>query len=241
MKPADLRSGARRALTSLSLATLLCVAACDAWPQFGEAPPVRIPAPTAATALAKAPGTDTIVLAGGCFWGVQGVFQHLRGVQRAVSGYAGGERSTAQYQTVSSGLTGHAESVEVSYDPAQINLGELLRVYFSVAHNPTEVNRQGPDDGTQYRSAIFFHDDRQRALAQSYIAQLDAGHFFPARIATQVVPLKAFYPAEDYHQDYATIHPDSPYISRFDLPKIEHLKQMYPDLYRENPVLVSKR
>ena len=176
---------------------------------------------------------------GGCFWGVQGVFQHVKGVRDAVSGYAGGTRDTAAYPIVSSGTTGHAESVEISFDPSVITLGELLRVYFSVVHNPTELNRQGPDQGTQYRSAIFYKNEEQKRIAESYIAQLDQGKYFREKIATQLTPLKSFFPAEGYHQDYATLHPDSGYISHFDLPKIKHLQEFYPDLYRPNPVLVS--
>jgi peptide-methionine (S)-S-oxide reductase len=219
------------------LATL--AAAQQAWPQFSEAPAVRLPPATVARSAAASRSSDTLVVAGGCFWGVQAVFQHVRGVQRAVSGYAGGERSTASYPTVSSGLSGHAESVSITFDPGQISVAELLRVYFSVAHNPTELNRQGPDEGSQYRSAIFYHDAQQRQVAESYISELNQGKYFHDRIVTQVVPLQAFYAAEDYHQDYATVHPESPYIARFDLPKLKNLKQLFPELYRADPVLVS--
>jgi peptide-methionine (S)-S-oxide reductase len=218
---------------------LVTLAACDAWPQFAESPAVRIPPATVGHALASSPGSETVVVAGGCFWGVQAVFQHVRGVRRAVSGYAGGERATAQYQTVSSGMTGHAESVEVTFDPAQISFAEILRVYFSVAHNPIELNRQGPDAGSQYRSAIFYHDAQQRQIAESYITQLNQGKYYRAPIVTQVAPLKAFYAAEDYHQDYATVHPESPYIRRFDLPKVDNLRLFFPELYRAAPVQVS--
>jgi peptide-methionine (S)-S-oxide reductase len=183
--------------------------------------------------------TETAVLAGGCFWGVQGVFQHVRGVTNVVSGYAGGERATAEYETVSTGETGHAESVQITYDPSQISYGRLLQVYFSVAHDPTELNHQGPDSGTQYRSAIFPANDMQKHVAQSYIAQLDKSHAFAAPIVTRTDPLKAFYPAEEYHQNYLTLHPDSMYIVINDMPKIANLKRLFPNLYRDKPVLVS--
>ncbi|MES2152481.1 MAG: peptide-methionine (S)-S-oxide reductase MsrA [Pseudomonadota bacterium] len=188
-----------------------------------------------------APGTRaTAVFAGGCFWGVQAVFQHTRGVLAAVSGYSGGQKSTADYESVSGGASGHAEAVQISYDPSQVSFGKLLQVYFSVAHDPTQLNRQFPDNGTQYRSAVFYEDAGQKQVAERYVAQLDAVHAFPSRIVTQVVPLTAFYPAERYHQDYATLHPDSPYIARFDLPKLAKLKRVLPELYREAPVLVAQ-
>ncbi|MDE3011386.1 MAG: peptide-methionine (S)-S-oxide reductase MsrA [Pseudomonadota bacterium] len=190
--------------------------------------------------LASAPGSDTVVLAGGCFWGMQAVFQHVHGVHRAISGYAGGEGSTAQYESVGTGQTGHAESVQLTFDPSQVSLAQLLRIYFSVAHDPTQVNRQGPDQGSQYRSAIFYHDDHQALLARRYVAQLENGHYFGAPIATQILPLKGFYAAEAYHQDYATLHPDSGYIARFDLPKLEHLRQLFPRDWMDKPVLVSQ-
>ena len=183
---------------------------------------------------------DAIVFAGGCFWGIQAVFQHTKGVLSAVSGYAGGKSATADYETVSSGSSGHAEAVQVSFDPKQVSYGQLLQIYFSVAHDPTQVDRQYPDVGTQYRSAIFYHGDKQKMMAQRYIAQLDSANAFEQKIATQVDALDTFYPAERYHQNYATLHPDSSYIARFDLPKIGHLKAMFPALYREEPVLVSQ-
>lgn len=183
--------------------------------------------------------TETAVFAGGCFWGVQAVFQHTRGVLNAVSGYAGGDRNTARYGLVGSGRTGHAESVQITYDPKQVSFGTLLQIYFSVAHDPTTLNRQGPDTGPQYRSAVFYRHAEQKRVTESYIAQLDAAKVFPARIVTEVRPLAGFYPAEAYHQDYATLHPGSPYIATFDLPKIANLKAMLPHLYREQPVLVS--
>jgi peptide-methionine (S)-S-oxide reductase len=183
--------------------------------------------------------SQTAVLAGGCFWGVQGVFQHVRGVIRAVSGYSGGSRDTAQYDTVSRGDTGHAESVEITYDPGQISYGRLLQIYFSVVHDPTELNRQGPDTGTQYRSAIFATSDAQQRVARAYIAQLDKSRVFKAPIVTKTDRLNAFYPAEAYHQNFLVRHPDYPYIAINDIPKVEELKRLFPDLYRAKPVLVS--
>jgi peptide-methionine (S)-S-oxide reductase len=187
-----------------------------------------------------APGTsETAVLAGGCFWGVQGVFQHVDGVSAAVSGYAGGARDTAEYETVSSGQTGHAESVQITFDPHKITYGRVLQIYFSVAHDPTELNRQGPDSGTQYRSAIFPQTAEQARVAAADIRQLDAAKAFPAPIATKIEPDKQFYRAEAYHQNYLTLHPSQPYIAINDLPKIEALKQLFPDRYRDAPVLVA--
>jgi peptide-methionine (S)-S-oxide reductase len=190
-----------------------------------------VPGPTADATKATAPGQQTVVVSGGCFWGVQAVFQHVKGVKDATSGYSGGEAKTAEYETVSTGRTGHAESVQVTYDPSQITFGELLRVFFSVAHDPTELNRQGPDEGTQYRSMIFYTTDEQKQIADSYIAQLDQAKVFKHKIVTQVVPLKAFYPAEAYHQNYATIHPNNPYIMFNDAPKVSNLRKEFPDLY----------
>ena len=181
----------------------------------------------------------TIVLAGGCFWGVQGVFQHVKGVTNAVSGYAGGEKKTAQYGTVSNGRSGHAESVQVTFDPRQITYGQILRIFFSVAHDPTELNRQGPDTGPQYRSAIFPTTAEQADVAKAYIAQLDQAHAFKKPIVTKIESDRAFYPAESYHQDYLTHNPSNPYIAINDLPKIEDLKRLSPDVYRAVPVLVS--
>ena len=198
---------------------------------------VKLPAP--AQDLPAAAPTATAVFAGGCFWGVQAVFQHTKGVLNAVSGYAGGQKETASYALIGSGRTGHAESVQVSYDPRQVSYGQLLQIYFSVAHDPTTLNRQGPDSGTQYRSAVFYQDDGQKQVTERYIAQLDAAKVFPARIVTQLTPLTAFYPAEAYHQDYATLNPNSSYIATFDLPKIANLKTMMPQLYRDKPVLVA--
>lgn len=182
----------------------------------------------------------TAVFAGGCFWGVQGVFQHVRGVSNAVSGYAGGAAATAHYDQVGSGDTGHAEAVKITYDPTQISYGKLLQIFFSVAHNPTELNRQGPDSGTQYRSAIFPQGPAQRSVAEKYIAQLNAAHVFKAPLATRVENATAFFPAEAYHQNYLTLHPNQPYIAVNDMPKVENLKRIAPELYRADPVLVRK-
>ncbi|HMD35056.1 MAG TPA: peptide-methionine (S)-S-oxide reductase MsrA [Vicinamibacterales bacterium] len=184
--------------------------------------------------LAPQSGRETIVLAGGCFWGVQAVFQHTRGVITSTSGYAGGRTKNPSYEMVSSGRTGHAESVQVVFDPSQISLGRLLKVFFSVAHDPTQLNRQGPDEGTQYRSVILATSDRQAAIARAYVAQLDAARIFHGKIVTDVAPLQAFYQAEAYHQDYVFRHPYEPYIAINDRPKVENLKKQYPDLYIEN-------
>lgn len=186
--------------------------------------------------LATSAGQQTAVFAGGCFWGVQAVFQHVKGVTSATSGYAGGPASAAQYETVSTGETGHAESVKVTFDPAQVSYGQLLKVFFAVAHDPTQLNRQGPDTGTQYRSAIFYTDSEQERVAQAYIAQLQQAKVFSRSIVTQVTPLKGFYPAEKYHQNYATIHPADPYIFYNDAPKVENLRKELPALYAKQPV-----
>ena len=183
---------------------------------------------------AKAPGAlETAVLAGGCFWGIEGVFEHVRGVRKVLSGYAGGEKSTAHYDAVSSGRTGHAEAVEIKFDPQEISYGEILRIFFSVAHDPTQLNRQGPDTGTQYRSAIFYADDTQRDVAKGYIAQLSESGLFRRAIVTRVDPLERFYPAESYHQDFIANNPRYPYVVFHDLPKIRNLKKVFPALYRE--------
>jgi peptide-methionine (S)-S-oxide reductase len=198
-----------------------------------------IPAP-ALDELAGQAASEVAVVAGGCFWGVQGVFQHVEGVTSAVSGYAGGDKATAQYERVSTGTTGQAESVQITFDPRKISYGRLLQIYFSVAHDPTELNRQGPDVGTQYRSAIFPTSAEQARVAKGYIAQLDQAHFFDAAIVTRIEPDRAFFPAEAYHQDFLTRHPTYPYIVINDLPKIENLKRLFPDLYRADPVLVGE-
>ncbi|MGA2922381.1 MAG: peptide-methionine (S)-S-oxide reductase MsrA [Candidatus Sulfotelmatobacter sp.] len=190
-----------------------------------------VPGPAADEAKATAPAKETAVVAGGCFWGIQAVFQHVKGVVSATSGYSGGTVKNPDYEAVSSGNTGHAESVQIVYDPSQITYGELLRVFFSVALDPTEVNRQGPDEGTQYRSLIIYGNDQQKHIAEAYIAQLNQAKVFRKAIATQVVPLTAFYPAEAYHQNYATLHPDNPYIVYNDAPKVANLRRQLPDLY----------
>ena len=190
-----------------------------------------LPDPTEDESLAPQKGQSTLVVAGGCFWGIQAVFQHVKGVTSATSGYSGGTVKDPDYEQVSSGETGHAESVQIIYDPSQITLGQLLKVFFSVATDPTELNRQGPDSGTQYRSAIFFSTPDQQRIAQAYVQQLDQAKVFSSPIVTQITPFKAFYRAEDYHQNYATLHPDNPYIATFDLPKIAHLQQQFPNLY----------
>lgn len=224
--------------TSLILTGMAALAALAfVWPTSAETAH-KIPTPTI-DEPARA-GAQTIVLAGGCFWGVQGVFQHVAGVTGAVSGYAGGEQSTAHYEMVGSGRTGHAESVKITYDPSKVSLGKLLQVYFSVVHDPTELNRQGPDVGTQYRSTIFAMTDEQAKVAQAYIDQLDATNLFGRKIVTTIERGRTFYPAEGYHQDYLTLHPSQPYIVFNDLPKIENLKRMFPAIYRAEPALVSK-
>ncbi len=191
-----------------------------------------LPAPAFDAPLSPRHGADTAVLAGGCFWGIEEVFQHVNGVKNAVSGYAGGTAAAPSYEEVSSGDTGHAESVLVVFDPAEISYGQLLRIFFSVAHDPTQLNRQGPDVGTQYRSAIFYRNDLQRRIAKEYIAQLTKGKLFSRPIVTQVAPLSRFNMAEAYHQDYARLHPNQPYIVFNDAPKVEHLKRDFPTLYR---------
>src|SRR5579863_10074113 len=211
-------------------ACLLATTACNA--RAGAASPVPVPAPATDAPHASAPGKETTVFAGGCFWGIQAVFQHIKGVVSATSGYSGGSKRTAEYEIVSTGQTGHAESVQVVFDPSQVSYGELLRIFFSVALDPTELNRQGPDEGTQYRSVLFYSNDDQKRIADAYIAQLNGAHVFPRPIVTQVVALQAFYPAEDYHQNYATLHPTNPYIMFNDAPKVEHLRQEFPDFYK---------
>lgn len=199
-----------------------------------------IPAP-ASDETARQATSEVAILAGGCFWGVQGVFQHVEGVTNAVSGYAGGEQKTAQYKTVSMGGTGHAEAVQVTFDPRKISYGRILQIYFSVAHNPTELNRQGPDVGTQYRSAIFPTSPEQERVAKAYIAQLNGTRVFDAPIVTKIETGQTFYPAEDYHQDFLVRNPNYPYIVFHDLPKIEALKRLFPELYHVKPVLTAER
>ena len=188
---------------------------------------------------ARKPGSETAVLAGGCFWGVQGVFQHVTGVTSAVSGYAGGDEKTAHYAIVGSGSTGHAEAVRITFDPAKISYGKILQIFFSVVHDPTELNRQGPDSGRQYRSAIFPQGLEQARIARAYLLQLDGAAVFSAPIATTIEPGKSFFPAEAYHQDFLERNPDHPYIVYNDLPKLAALKRQFPELYREKPALVS--
>jgi peptide-methionine (S)-S-oxide reductase len=215
----------------------LAITAFVAAPLRAAEDAVVIPAPAVD---AKAPdGIQTAVIAGGCFWGVQGVFQHTSGVVNAVSGYAGGSKSTADYNTVSTGTTGHAESVQIKYDPKKISYGKILQIFFSVAHDPTQLNRQGPDSGTQYRSAIFTTTDEQKKVADAYIAQLNTGKVYKKPIVTKVGPLEGFYPAEAYHQDYLTLHPNQPYIAYNDIPKVENLKKIFAENYIEKPTLVS--
>jgi peptide-methionine (S)-S-oxide reductase len=199
---------------------------------------VVIPPPAVDEPAAPARRTESAVFAGGCFWGVQGVFQHVKGVTNAVSGYSGGKADTAHYEIVGSGLTGHAESVEVTFDPAQVSYGKLLQVFFSVAHNPTQLNYQGPDHGSQYRSALFPMDDAQRKVAEAYMAQLGASKVFNAPIATRIEPYRGFFPAEGYHQNFLTLNPDYGYIVVNDLPKIRELERLFPALYSPKPVLV---
>jgi len=194
---------------------------------------VALPNPSVDSPLASTPGKQTAVLAGGCFWGIQAVFQHVKGVKEATSGYSGGSVASPDYEEVSNGNTGHAESVKITFDPSQISYGQLLKVFFSVAHDPTQLNRQGPDTGTQYRSVIFYGNEEQQRIAQAYISQLEQAKLFSAPIVTQVVPLKAFYVAEAYHQNYATLHPDDPYIAINDAPKVEHLRLQLPDMYKK--------
>jgi peptide-methionine (S)-S-oxide reductase len=210
----------------LGLLALLGTAACNA-----TSGATALPDPSVDASPSLGRGPQTAVLAGGCFWGVEGVFQHVKGVIDVSSGYSGGQAATANYETVSTGRTGHAESVKITYDPSRVSYGQLLKVYFSVAHDPTELNRQGPDEGTQYRSAIFYANDEQARIARAYIEQLQRAHAFRQPIVTQVVALKAFYPAEAYHQDYLAHHPYDRYIVINDLPKIASLRQELPSLY----------
>jgi len=217
------------------LAIFLVVAALAAtltWNRAHAADATTLPNPVVDAPRTANPD-QTAVLSGGCFWGIQAVFQHVKGVKSATSGYSGGAAAVAQYELVSTGETGHAESVQVTYDPSQISYGQLLKIFFSVAHDPTQLNRQGPDFGSQYRSAIFYVNEEQKHVAEAYIVQLQQAKSFPRLIVTQVSPLKAFYTAEEYHQNYATLHPDNPYIAANDAPKVEHLRQQFPDLYKK--------
>src|SRR4051812_10587678 len=224
---------------SLGLAAIgtLAIAAIATAPSRAAEDAVAIPPP--AVDASPSDGLQTAVIAGGCFWGVQGVFQHTAGVVNAVSGYAGGSKATADYHAVSGGSTGHAESVQIKYDPKKISYGKILQIFFSVAHDPTQLNRQGPDSGTQYRSAIFTANEEQKKVAEAYIAQLNAAKVYKKPIVTKVGPLEAFYPAEAYHQDYLTLHPNQPYIAYNDIPKVENLKKIFAENYIEKPTLVS--
>ncbi|WP_123025673.1 peptide-methionine (S)-S-oxide reductase MsrA [Mycolicibacterium stellerae] len=232
-----------RSRTQFTLATVLglvgiaAVALLDVHPA-GAAESFAVPAP-AVDEQAPAAGTETAVLAGGCFWGVQGVFQHVRGVTQAESGYAGGAAETAHYETVGTGSTGHAEAVRITYDPTQVTYGRLLQIYFSVVTDPTQLNRQGPDVGSQYRSAIFTQNADQQRVAQAYIAALSQAGVFPAPIVTRVEPNTGFFPAEGYHQNYLDLHPTSAYIAMNDMPKVADLARLFPLRYRDQPVLVS--
>jgi len=228
---------ARRLSLALLLPALLVVAGVTLLSASSAEEARTIPAP--AVGPPSTASSEVAVLAGGCFWGVQGVFQHVEGVRNAVSGYAGGGKETAEYERVSSGTTGHAESVQVTFDPRKISYGRILQIYFSVSHDPTQLNRQGPDTGTQYRSAIFPMNPEQAATAKAYVAQLDQAHAFDAAIVTRIEPDRPFYPAEAEHQDFLTRHPTYPYIVINDLPKVAALKRLFPDLYRADPVLVS--
>jgi peptide-methionine (S)-S-oxide reductase len=230
-------SSARGSIATALLVAVLCVAGAGAPARAAERGR-SVPAPT--LDMPAGPGSaDTIVLAGGCFWGVQGVFQHIDGVTSAVSGYAGGDKNTARYEKVASGATGHAEAVRITYDPQRVSLGRILQVFFSVAHDPTQLNRQGPDVGSQYRSAIFPANAEQAEVAKAYVAQLERMGVFDAAIVTKIEPDHAFYAAEDYHQDFMTLHPSHPYIVFHDLPKLKELKRYFPELYRADPALVS--
>src|SRR3954463_7820801 len=220
-----MRTALTRSLFAFALATVLTGCTVNA------ATHIPIPPPGADASLAKTSGEQTAVFAGGCFWGTQAVFERVKGVLKTTTGYSGGSASSAPYDQVTTETTGHAESVQVVYDPSKITYGQLLRIFFSVAHDPTQLNRQGPDAGTSYRSAIFYANDEQKRLATAYIQQLDSAHIFPRPIVTEVVPLKGFYRAEDYHQDYALHNPDNPYILVCDRPKIAALKQQFPDLF----------
>ncbi len=219
------------ALCGFALAAILAVALYSRDVRASDRGP--LPAATTDDALAAKPGKQVAVFAGGCFWGVQSVFERVKGVVDTTAGYAGGAASTATYDQVTTETTGHAESVRVVYDPSKITYGQLLRIYFSVAHDPTQLNRQGPDVGTSYRSSIFYSNDDQKKISLAYIAQLDGTHAFPRPIVTQVVPLKGFYDAETYHQHYADLNPDNPYLQVCDRPKIAALKQQFPELFQD--------
>ncbi len=236
--PAIRNAGRLVAAMSLVIGFAALSGGCPA----GAAEPANVIPPPAVDAPAEnapAEGLQTVVLAGGCFWGIQAVYQHVDGVHQAVSGYAGGAAADPTYEQVSSGRTGHAELVQVTFDPHKVSLGKILQIFFSVAHDPTQLNRQGPDVGTQYRSAIFTTDDATKRVAQAYVSQLGGASVFHRPIVTRIDPLAKFYPAEAYHQDYALTHPHSPYIMFNDLPKVDNLKRLFPEVYREQPVTVA--
>ena len=223
-------------LTAAALVLAACGMACRVG---ADAINKVIPAPAVDTPAAEASGLQTAVLAGGCFWGLQGMFEHAQGVTKVVAGYSGGAKATAHYEMVGTERTGHAESVEITFDPKRISYGQLLRLYFAVAHDPTELDRQGPDSGPSYRSEIFFQNPTQERIARAYVAQLTSAKVFSGPIVTKIEPVKGFYPAEDYHQDFLVKNPTHPYIMRNDLPKVEALKKVYPQLYRDAPVTLG--
>jgi len=228
------------AIAVLLLAALECLGNGGQQPVLAAESSVIVPAPLLDAPKVGPAAIQTAVLAGGCFWGVQGVYQHVRGVTQALSGYSGGTKATAEYEMVSGGGTGHAESVEIRFDPKELSYGEILQIYFSVVHDPTQLNRQGPDTGTQYRSNIFYVDESQRQIGQAYIAQLEKSKTFNRAIVTRLDPLNGFYPAEAYHQDFLVKNPRYPYIVFNDLPKIDNLKRLFPSRYRDQPVLVER-
>ncbi|MBY0381390.1 MAG: peptide-methionine (S)-S-oxide reductase MsrA [Xanthobacteraceae bacterium] len=228
-------------VTVAALGTIAVLALAPFAASASSEEPFIIPPPKAdLRSDASSSNLKSIVLAGGCFWGVQGVFQHTKGVSNAVSGYAGGSKDTAGYREVSTGTTGHAEAVKITYDPKEVSLGKLLQIYFSVVHDPTELNYQGPDHGTQYRSAIFTSSAEEKKLAEDYISELNATHVYKKPIVTKIEPMTAFYAAENYHQDYLTLHPSQPYIAYNDIPKVENLKKVFAENYRDKPVLVRE-
>ena len=231
--------GSSRPFLFLSVAAL-GLAGAALWPlRHASAEEMRVVPPPSVEMQATGAKSAMAVLAGGCFWGVQGVFQHVKGVQNVVSGYSGGTAATASYPVVSTGTTGHAESVQITYDPSQVSYGKLLQIYFSVVTDPTQLNAQGPDEGPQYRSNIFPTTPEQEKVANAYVEQLQKGHVYPAPVVTKVTPLKAFYPAEGYHQNYLTLHPNNGYIAQNDIPKVEGLKSLFPQDYRSSPVLAA--
>jgi peptide-methionine (S)-S-oxide reductase len=233
VKPGQVKKTLSARAIVVAILLMLLFVGPAVWNSAHAADTSGLPDPAVDAPLAANKGKETAVVAGGCFWGVQAVFQHVKGVKEATSGYSGGSAKFPSYEQVSTGTTGHAESVKITFDPAQVSYGQLLKVFLSVVHDPTQLNRQGPDTGTQYRSMIFYMNDEQKHIAESYISQLEQQRLFPGPIVTQVVPFTAFYTAEIYHQDYATMHPDDPYIARNDAPKIKQLRERFPDLYKK--------